>query len=58
MATIAPYPTPVVTSGSYRLARGLRYSSVVVLADLTGGGGDSVDPKRYLNVGGTAVPIQ
>jgi hypothetical protein len=23
-----------------------------------GGGGEPVDPKRYLNVGGTAVPIQ
>jgi hypothetical protein len=32
--------------------------SVLTIVDSGGSGGIPVDPKRFLNVGGTAVPIQ
>lgn len=42
--TYTPWPGSPIGAGS--------------VVDFSGGGSSPVDPKRYLNVGGTAVPIQ
>lgn len=54
-ASLASSPT-TQTSGTYAPYQGVAIGSAA-LVEFSGGGG-AVDPKRYLNVSGTATAIQ
>lgn len=56
--TLASAPAPLTIAASLTPHPGNAIAGAVTLVDFEGGGGATVDPLRYLNVGGVAVPIQ
>lgn len=56
--TLHSPPSPMSASAYTPLLAGVSLGTARLVTPDGGGGGDPVDPKRFLNVGGTAVPIQ